>query len=590
MSLPRGKGESLRLTSASHPIWTAAGWLLIVGTLVASAYSIARGPKIIPPQGDVFSGTPKGVRGTISEDLDRGRFVLGYETIEGQESDLRLKGVSGVLQEPETRWNLTSPAGERQEGKWTLDAPLHIKANSPDGHSLGFGRVDGPGPAVRWQRGAWEGLAPLHWENLEGGGMGRWDLPTGWQRFADGHFEVDHGPVRWEPTEKGPFQHVEANSLWAKAGFQEGTMKDVVARTEDGTIHAELAQLTPTTITWPSRLRFERNDGWSGEAAGGFAPRPAPGQSVDRIELRQVQAHRTVPGGTETLLANGARWTREGLLLEGSVTWDQPLDGSRLTLKAPRIARREAPGPGLAQDLPIGAARAEGMALLTWGRSSLSSPSIEAIPTSSSKGVPSMGLWHLSAPVLGRSEEGTFFAASASGGPRAWVFQGPVEAQLFNGGVLRGSRLLWEEGKAGALPSWSLNGSPATWTRYRERLSGLRILRQGVNLRFPDGITGALAADSGDLSLRAEQGDYDPTRIQLNGHVECLGLGWGLKAERITVHLGLGRIVKSIRAEGGVILKGHMGEGRGEALDLDLGAQVAKWQGRVRGLAESPAF
>lgn len=188
---------------------------------------------------------------------------------------------------------------------------------------------------------------------------------------------------------------------------------------------------------------------------------------------------------------------------------------------------------------------------------------------------------------MGRSEEGTFSAGAGTGDPHRWIFEGPVLADLFGGGNLRGARLIWEESKKGASPAWTIQGRPATWNRLRERLSGLRILRQGERLEFPEGIMGSLAASQGDMTLRADRGDSDPAKVTLSGHVECQGMGWRLKADRILVVLGPGRIVKTVRAEGGVLLRGRMGEGRGEALDLDITTQMARWQGRVRGLAET---
>jgi hypothetical protein len=44
--------------------------------------------------------------------------------------------------------------------------------------------------------------------------------------------------------------------------------------------------------------------------------------------------------------------------------------------------------------------------------------------------------------------------------------------------------------------------------------------------------------------------------------------------------------VRSIAAKGTVTLQGRIGEGRGEYLELDLINRVARWQGRVKGLAE----
>lgn len=573
---------STRLASARNPVWTAAGWLLIAGTLAACLIYIGRGPKIVAPKDNVFPGTPKGIRGTITEQLDNGRFVLSYRIIEGQESDLRLQGVTGALEEPDVRWGMVSPSAQRREGQWTLQAPMDLQGIAPDGRVLGLGRVAGSGPALRWEKGAWEGLAPLQWENLEGGGKGRWLLPAGWRRSSDGRMQVDQGPVLWEATEPGPLLRMEAGSLWARSAFQEGQFRKVKADVQGGKVWADVAELETDRFNWPGALHFEREDGWKGEAAGGFAPRPKPGASLVLIELRQFLAHRAVLGGEEHLKANGVRWTKTGLRLEGSVIWDQPMDGLRLTLQSPRVLLREAAGDDLPGDLAVGEARAEGSALLTWGKRTLSSPSATVQRATNQ--------WRLQAPVYGRSEEGTFSAKAGTGDPHAWRFEGPVMAELFGGGRLFGAKLRWEDGSKGAAPSWLLQGRPAVWTRLRERLTGLRILRQGDRLQFPEGIMGSLAASQGDMTLRADQGDSNLAKITLSGHVECQGLGWRLKADRISVLLGPGRIVKSVRADGGVLLRGRMGEGRGEALDLDIGSQSARWQGRVRGLAESTYF
>jgi hypothetical protein len=560
-------------------LWTAGGWLLIIGTIGACFIYIGHGPKIVAPKDSVFPGTPQGIRGTITEQLDQGRFVLSYRIIEGQESDLNLQGVTGALEEPEVRWAMASPSARRQEGRWTLQAPMDLQGIAPGGKVLGRGHVAGHGPALRWEKGAWEGLAPLHWENLEGSGKGRWLLPAGWRRSSDGRMEVDRGPVVWESTQGGPLLRMEAGSLWAKSAFQEGLFRKVKADVQGGTVHADIAELKADQLRWPGHLSFERDDGWKGEAGGGFAPRPAPGAGLEAIELRHFLAHRAVPGGEERLTANGVRWTKAGLRMEGSVVWDQPMDGLRLSLKSPRILLREAPGSDLPEDLLVGEARAEGSALLTWGNRSLSSPRA-VVQRATSR-------WRLDAPVLGRSEEGTFSAGAGSGDPHRWIFEGPVLADLFNGGNLRGARLLWEDPKLGAPPTWTIQGRPATWTRLRERLTGLRILRQGERLQFPEGIMGSLAASQGDVTLRADRGDSDTAKVTLSGHVECQGMGWRLNADRISVVLGPGRIVKTVRAEGGVLLRGRMGEGRGEALDLDITTQMARWQGRVRGVAET---
>jgi hypothetical protein len=58
-----------------------------------------------------------------------------------------------------------------------------------------------------------------------------------------------------------------------------------------------------------------------------------------------------------------------------------------------------------------------------------------------------------------------------------------------------------------------------------------------------------------------------------------------LQADHISVNLGPGNTVTNIQARGSVVLKGSMGEGWGEALDLDPRGNVAHWVGKVRGRA-----
>jgi hypothetical protein len=500
--------------------------------------------------------------------------LLSYKTIEGSEEDLRLEQVTGRLDEEAGQWRLLSPKARRQAGVWTLQGPMDLGVMKPGTQELlGRGRIEQEGPAIRWTVGEWEGLAPLRWESLEGSTLGVWNLPTGWRREVDGRLRVDHGPVHWQAPVGGPavatLQSMDAERLWATPGFLTGHLEGVKAHLSEGSLHASVADLSPATITWPGPLSFERSDGWHGEAQGGIAPRPLPGASFQQVELRAFRARRSLPDGEEQLATEGARWTPAGLRLEGNVVWDQPADGQRLTLRAPRVLMREAPGKDLPDTLPMGHAVAEGQALLTWGRRTLSSPRIDVERATRR--------WKLQSPVLGRGEDGTFTGGAGQGDPRAWTIEGPVQVNLFSGGNLRGARLVWED----AL--WTLTGRPAAWSRLRERLSGPRIVRKGEVVSFPEGLNGTLAAADGDLFLRAERGQSEAQRILLNGGVECQGQGWRLAADSVTVTLSADRSVKLVHAQGAVTLRGRLGEGQGEALELEPGPQIVRWQGSVRG-------
>jgi hypothetical protein len=60
-----------------------------------------------------------------------------------------------------------------------------------------------------------------------------------------------------------------------------------------------------------------------------------------------------------------------------------------------------------------------------------------------------------------------------------------------------------------------------------------------------------------------------------------------MKAEQIIAVLGPDNMVKSIAAKGAVSLQGSLGEGWGDALELNLtGGSHAKWLGKVHGTAE----
>jgi len=576
---------SLTLPPSRHPLWWGLGAALLAVVLGLTTRFMLVSPRGLPGGRDggdpLFSERSRGSLGTLTEQQGPNRMVLDYKTIAGSEEDLRLEEVTGRLEESTGLWRMTSPTALRREGVWTLLAPMDLKVIKPGtSEVLGQGHIDGTAPALRWTGGLWEGLSPLHWESLQGSGQGQWDLPAGWRRELDGRIWVDKGPVVWRAPKGGPaaptLLGMESERLWATPGFETGRLEQVRAQLSEGSLRAHVADLSPTIISWPAPLAFERNDGWQGQAQGGTAPRPAPGASFQQVELRSFEAHRALPNGEERLSAAGVRWTPAGLRLEGSVVWDQPLDGQRLTLKAPRVFIREAAGQDLPATLPVGQAAAEGQAVLFWGSRSLTSPRIQVQRATRR--------WHLEAPVLGRSEDGTFSSGAGSGDPRAWTFEGPVQVNLATGGSLRGGQLVWENAR------WTLTGRPAAWSRLRERLSGPRILRQGDVVSFPEGLNGTLAAADGDVFLRAERGQSEAQRVVLSGGVECRGQGWNLAAQAITVTVGPDRTVKLIQAQGAVSLRGRLGEGQGEALELEPGPRIVRWQGRVRGKGAGPSW
>jgi len=550
--------------------WRILGLGALAGAAGITALFVGRGPRPLRAAEDrsLFAPGPQGLRGTLTEAFGRGRLTLAYDTIEGSQDHVTLGGLQARLEEG-TLWRVVAPRAVRAGENWTLEGPVALEAVGAGGEALGHGAVPAEGPALRWAAGAWEGLGPLEWTDQAGKGV--WSVPAGWRRDASGTLTAG-GPVRWRPLQAGDILGLEAARVESNAGFQDGLLEGVKASLAEGTVEARLCRLSAGWIQWPAPLAFRRRDGWSGTASGGRAPRPDQGLAPGLLELRDLVAARLGPEGEESLRARSARWTPAGLRLEGQATWEQPLQGIIAKLESPRIMMRDAEGDDLPSDLPRGEAWAEGQAVLTWGSRVLNSPRIRMARERRT--------WEVDAPVYGRSAEGTFTAGRGKGGARNWTFEGPVQASLLNGGTLRGQRLLWEG------ESWILSGQPAVWTRLRERLSGLKVVKTGEVLAFPEGLSGQLRASEGDLSLRADRGESRGDRILLRGRVECDGLGWQVAADALTFELAPGRVLRRILATGSVTLRGRMGEGRGEALEVDQATQQARWQGRVRGLSQ----
>ena len=564
--------------SPRHPLWRGLGWACIGASFLFTGLFILHGPRRLKGQtsNGIFDPGMSGSRGTLSEAMGSGRMVLNYQTLEGTDEDLRLKGVTGRLLDSTGLWHLKAPTARRIDQAWTLDGPLDLSLVDAHGNELGHGRMTESGGAMRWKDAAWTGLQPLVWHSNQGVSSGEWHLPSGWTRQPDGRFVVDHDGAQWISADQGTIKSMSAQRLWATPGFVDGHLEQVIALLKGGVIHATTADLDPETITWPSPLTFQRDDGWKGTAEGGIAPRPAPGESFQQVELKAFHAERTATEGPETLDSIGVRWTPAGLRLEGSVTWMQTYQGSPLKLQGPVVLIRNGPGEDLPKELKLGHAMATGHPVLTWGARSLSSPVMEVDRQTRR--------WSLDSPVLGRGPDGSFSGAAATGTPTSWTVAGPVNLALVGGGQLRGAQLLWEAS------AWTLKGNPATWTRLRERLTGSRIIRNGENLDFPDGLQGAEAGPDGDLTLRAAQGHGDDQTLNLTGGVSCSGPGWRVEAPSVLVIFAPGHVVKSIHASGGASLKGRYGEGKGEALDLSLPSgspAVVHWQGRVRGEGET---
>ena len=242
------------LISTRNPLWRISGTAMMLGIIGITTLYVVRGPRPLQPTGDsrgTGAGGTQGRFGTVTEPLGKGLFVLSYETITGKEEDLQLQQVAGRLEEPQTTWRMHSPAARKAGGVWTLFGPMDMDAQASTGKTLlGKGFIADPGPGLGWDRGVWHGLSPLVWDDLQGSGRGRWNLPAGWSRGLDGKFVVEKGPVHWTATQEGTVRSMDAERMWAALGFNEGHMEGVTAQLTGGQVDAQVVDIEEAWIRW----------------------------------------------------------------------------------------------------------------------------------------------------------------------------------------------------------------------------------------------------------------------------------------------------------------------------------------------------
>ena len=230
---------------------------------------------------------------------------------------------------------------------------------------------------------------------------------------------------------------MDAQNFWATLGFKEGRLDTVRADLEGGHLQAVAAEMDPEAVRWLGPIRFQRDDGWIGEAESGLAPRPDG--TLERIDLKAFTAHRALAAG------HG----------------DPPVGGS--PLDPGRHPRRRSRGLGTAQagraPLPPGAPGPDsgsrrggpaqgpphrGSPSRRARRAGLGCPDPEQPPHGRAAGPADVA-----APGTRPGSErarAPSRPAAGQGTPDRWEFEGPIRANLTAGGNLRGDRLTWDRG------------------------------------------------------------------------------------------------------------------------------------------------
>jgi hypothetical protein len=562
--------------------------------------------------------------------LQRGSYTLTCESSEGTEDLLLLSGVEATYAESPAAglqaqriltWHISSPSASRNPASATdtLDGPLRIQVKDVHGNLLGSGESGTGGPALRRVKDVWHGLAPLRWTQIDDQGKGDYLLPAGWRKEADDRIVIGHGPVVWRSAKAEIIHELTAASLVAK-DFSNGIFFGVKASLvgegalAGGEITAGRVETSEATLRFEAPVAFENKRGWHGTALEGIAIHSSANNSTASVDLKDFSASGTLfaerPADGHAAIfvrhakANGVRWTRAGLQMEGNVQWLLSNGGSAADagpdrggigadgylLRAPRLFYRGAPGSELPANVALGTIRSEGYPVLEWGGRTLSSPTM----TFSS----SNRAWLLDGPVHGTVPGGTFSSGPAAGSPAGWEFTGPVRADYLNWGTLMGDRLHMAESQE---PTYTFTGRPAVLVGFDRRLQGAKIIRRGHLLLFPNGFQGHLNYRGETMTLRADTAEisspsdligtgHEIKEARLSGRVEGSAQGVKFSSKEATITFDSGNQPRLIVAKGGTALHGSLGSGFGETLELAFepgkSQPTLSWTGHVRGKIE----
>lgn len=515
----------------------------------------------------------EGKSGNLRETYEDRQITLSYDSISTRSTEIFIKPARITFEDQSGKWFIEGASAVRKNGQWIIFSPLTISFRTSNNFPIGEGLVSDSTACLLWARGEWQGLTPIFWKSRSSFLGGVWIIPKGWIRRLDGSFESKMSPVTFQANEKNmsKIESLQAESISSSSNINEIFLTRIQATVFSGTIRTSRAVIINNEINFPTEIAYDRNNELSLRSDHATYRDTGPSSTLVLSNVRgsriQNKINETVRSDMSTIYPDLSRYS-------GHVEWAR-FDGSNITkIKSPDIYIRERTGASQPNDL-------EPDELLSPDSTEVIFNDLKFVSKTLRLNKKNM-TWSMGPVIRGENKDGIYMGKLASGDRDVWKMQGPIKYELNNNqGALAANQLIANKFQ------WTMSGQPIRWEREKDVILTSTINKLGDLIKFPSQLQGTFHAPQGDIVVDASGGFFESNILRLGGPILVNGLGWSCSAPKASIGFDNFRRISNIKLEGGVSLKGSLGEGEGERLEITLKPNdktyTIHWQGRVRG-------
>ena len=515
----------------------------------------------------------EGKTGTLKETYENRQITLAYDSISTRTSQIFIKPARVTFEDQSGKWFIEGSSAIRRDDQWTIYGPLYVSFKDSNNILIGEGLANEDTPCLLWSRGSWQGLVPIKWSSRPGLFGGLWTLPKGWIRRSNGAFESQASPTTFLAKDDGQskLKSLQADVITTTEDLNEIFLMRIRSTLLLGNLETSKATVTDNEINFPTTVSFERKKE--------LMLKSDNAHYIDRelssiLSLNNVNGSRFENNITETVRSDHASIFIDISRFNGNVEWNRIDGSSTAKITSPDIYIRERQGSSYPSDVQPNEIFSPKSTEVTLNDIKFSSETLRFNKRDF--------IWSLGPTVRGKSKDGIYSGGTASGNRDSWKMQGPIKYELLNNqGVLLGAFL------TGTKLQWTLSGEPVLWRRGSDLITTANITKNGSLIKFPGQLRGVFREQKGDITVDASSGLFENNVMQLDGPIVLNGLGWSCNARKASITFDTSRKISIIRLEGEVALRGGLGEGTGDRLEIvpkpGDKTYTIHWEGRVRG-------
>lgn len=515
----------------------------------------------------------EGKTGTLRETYENRQITLAYDSISTRSSEILIKPARITFEDQSGKWFIEGSSAIRRSDEWTIFGPIKLSFRNLNDALIGEGLAQGDIPCLIWSRGVWKGLVPVKWTSLSGLFQGQWALPAGWVRRSSGVFESQLAPITFlaRDNNKNSLKSLKADAVITTPNLDEILLMQIQSNLLSGQLTTSKAAVTNGEISFPTKVSFIRKNELILNSDNALY---SESESSSKLGLSNVRGSKLEANAAESIRSESAFIFPDLSRFIGNVEFNRSEGSNRTIIRSPDIFMRERQGASYPTDIQPDEVFSPQSTEIILNDLKFISQTLRFNRRSLT--------WSLGPTVRGEGKDGTYLGGAASGNRDLWTIQGPVKYELNNNeGVLSGTLL------RGSKLQWTLSGDPIIWRRDSDTITTSKIIKNTSLIKFPEPLRGTFLEQKGRITVDAASGSYENNRMLLGGPIVLNGLGWSCNARGASIVFDQSRKISVIRLEGEVVLRGKLGEGSGDRLEITPNPKdktyTIYWQGRVRG-------